>query len=162
MAKAIQSKKLHNMITSSIIFITSSKLFMSAVREYTYKELANMHLTCIRAKRNGCKARRLYKQCSEIHHIPSHPTFSSVDWRLQEINLFAISNRYAGHLQNAQIPEMEERVWTKFEIAPCTSTRAVAYKMGIFQPVVLHIVHEECMYPCYMQKVHSLQTDDHS
>lgn len=63
---------------------------------------------------------------------------------------------------------MEERVLTRFEAAPFTSTRAVAYEMGISQPLVWRIIHEEHMrytHAVYTrnhaQQLQSLQTDDY-
>ena len=55
---------------------------------------------------------------------------------------------------------MEERVLTIFEATFSTSTCAVAYEMGISQPVVWRIVHEECMPFYHVQKVQYLHTDN--
>ena len=79
--------------------------------------------------------------------ILSHPIFSSVDRWLRKSGSFAISNHNARCLQNARTPEMEERVFTRFEAIPSTSTRAVACKIGISQPVVWCITHEKRMPP---------------
>ncbi|GBM18583.1 hypothetical protein AVEN_47965-1 [Araneus ventricosus] len=47
--------------------------------EYTYEELADMHLTYGEAKGNVREARRFYEQRFPTCRIPSHPTFASID-----------------------------------------------------------------------------------
>lgn len=129
--------------------------------EYTYEELADMHLTYGEAKGNGRAARRLYEQRFPTRRIPSHPTFASVDRRLRETGSFAIANSNAGRSRTARTPELEERVLTRFAAAPSTSTRAVADEMGVSQKVVWRILHEERMHPYHVQQVQSLHPDDY-
>ena len=101
------------------------------------------------SKSNGHKALRLYEQ-----RFPCH-TFFSVDKQLWKTSLFIIWHCNARCSWNAQMPEMENKVLTRFKAIPTTSVWVVAYKIGIFQSRVWHIVHEECIHPYHMQKVQS-------
>ena len=105
-----------------------------------------LHLTYCEAKENGCKAQRLHKQQFPIRYILSHPTFSNVHRQLRKTDSFVISNH------NAWMPEMEERVLTRFEAISSTSMQEMTYKISISQPVVWHILHEESMPPSTYKK----------
>ncbi|GFR07271.1 hypothetical protein TNCT_382091 [Trichonephila clavata] len=64
-------------------------------------------------------------------------------------------------MRDARTPEMKDRVLTRFKAASSTSTREVASKMDISQPVVWPIVHEECMHQYHVQRVQSLHIEDY-
>ena len=51
-----------------------------------------------------------------------------------------------------------QKVFTRFEAAFSISTQAMVSEMCISQPVLLSIVHEERMYPYFVQKGESFHT----
>ncbi|GFY67140.1 uncharacterized protein TNIN_44781 [Trichonephila inaurata madagascariensis] len=113
-----------------------------------------MHLAYGETKGNGREARRLYKQWFPARSIPSHPTFPVLP------NYCEKPVRLPSQTTMQDVCEvLEERVLTRFEAAPSTSTWGCGGP--VVKPKVWRIVHDECMHPYHVQKVQSLYTDDY-
>ena len=128
--------------------------------DYTFEELADMHLMYGLAQGNGREARRLYLERFPNRRLPSHPTFASVDGRLRETGSFAISNTCIGHSRSVRAPEKKEYVLNRFQERPSTSTRAVAAEISVNLTTVRSVLREEHIQSSRLQTVQCLKNDE--
>lgn len=99
-----------------------------------------MHLTYGEAKVKERKTWKLYEQRFPTR-IPNHSTFANVDHPTPR-NSLVCHLKHAGRSRNVRRPEMES-VFARITEVLSTSTRALAYKMGISQKDAKRILHEE-------------------
>lgn len=131
------------------------------MEEYTYRELADMHLVYGAAEGNGRAAARLYEQRFPHRRHPHHTTFSAIDRRLRETGTMRHNMANTGRPRYVRTPQLEERILEEVEMNPQTSTRSVARDVGVAHNTVWNVLHEQLLYPYHFQKVQHLLPEDY-
>ena len=128
---------------------------------FTYPELADMHLMYGRSNGNSREAKRLYAETFPNRRLPNKQTFVSIDRHLRENGTFQIRNVDAGRPRNVRIPIVEERVLRRVRAYPSTSLRRVARQEGISRHTVFNVLHDNHMHPYHVMRVQSLSVADY-
>lgn len=131
------------------------------MEEYTFRELADMHLMYGAAEGNGRAAARLYAQRFPNRRQPHHTTFSTIDRRLGETGTMRPDRGNAGRQRDVRTPELEERILEEVGMNPRTSTRSVAHDVGVAHMTVWKVLHDQLLYPYRFQKVQHLLQEDY-
>ncbi|KAI4466765.1 oxysterol-binding protein-related [Holotrichia oblita] len=112
---------------------------------YSFEELADMHLVYGAAQCNGKEAARLYEQRYPARRQPHHTTFASIHRRLRESgNLKRLGG--SGRPRTACTVQFEEKVLHRVEENQFTSVRAIAHHMGSSKSTVHRVIHEQLLY----------------
>ncbi|EFN71217.1 hypothetical protein EAG_05969, partial [Camponotus floridanus] len=108
-------------------------------------ELSDMHLTYGAANCNGRAAQRLYQQRYPGRRIPHHSIFESIHRHLRENGSFRRSNGQ-GRRRSVRTLRFEEQVLAEIENNPSTSTRAIAFNIGISNMNVWNVLREQLLH----------------
>lgn len=133
---------------------------MNRNNEYTWEELADMHLAFGAAGGNSALARRMYQERYPNRRLPNRRTFVNVDQRLRETGSLQSRMYDTGRNRSVRTPQFEEEVLERFEDNPSTSTRIVAHELRVNSRLVWNVVHDNGLHPFHRQKVQALGPND--
>lgn len=129
--------------------------------EYTWNELADMHLAYGAALGNSAEARRIYHLWYPYRTLPARQMFVNIDQRLRDSGSLSANMRDTGRPRQVRIPDFDEDVLNAFEEYPSTSTRKVAHQMGVDRRLVWNVLHENDLHPYHKQRVQALSPGDY-
>ncbi|KMQ96272.1 hypothetical protein RF55_3456 [Lasius niger] len=98
------------------------------MNEYSFEELADIHLVYGRADGNGRLATRMYQETFPGRRTPNHQTFAAVDRRLRETGQFRPVTANYGARKTVRAPDVEERILDRVNDNPSTRNRYNQYK----------------------------------
>src|SRR5678816_3181528 len=88
-----------------------------------------------------------------------HTMFARLHQRLRE-NGTLRPRCIGGRPRNTRTPAFEEEVLERVANDPSTSTRAIAYAMGLNQSSILRVLQEQSLHAYHLQKVQGLGQSD--
>ena len=135
------------------------KFVFKMENNYSYEELADMHLVYGAALCNGRDAARLYEERYPERRQPHHTTFASIHRRLRETGTLRHPGG-TGRPRTARTVEFEEEVLHCVEENQSTSVRAIAHHMGSSRMAVHRVLQEQLLYPFHLQRVQVLYPED--
>lgn len=96
------------------------------MNEYSFGELADIHLMYGHADGNRQLATRMYQEIFPCRQTPNHQTFVAVDRQLQETEQFRPVTANYGAPRTVRAPDVEKRILDRVNDNPSTSTRKIA------------------------------------
>ncbi|EZA62141.1 hypothetical protein X777_03748 [Ooceraea biroi] len=127
---------------------------------FSFEELADMHLIYGEARCNGREAARLYEERYPNRRQPHHSTFASIHRRLRESGNLKRSGG-AGRPRTIRMIAFEEEVLNRVEEEHSTSVRATSHNMGASTTIVWRAMHEQLLRPYHIQRVQGLNPADY-
>lgn len=128
---------------------------------YSNIELADMHFMYGRANGNAREALRLYVDVHPNRQIPSVRGFVRLHQRLRDTGSFGKQSHNSGRPRSVCTPEVEVAILARVEQNPETSLRRISAEVGISNPLVWRILHEQQLQPYHVQRVQALNPPDH-
>lgn len=125
--------------------------------EFSFTELADMHLIYGLANGNAVLARSLYEERFPNRRIPDRKLFEVLHRRLRETGqLICQRNEVGGPNKNVCTVEMEEQVLEMIGQEPDLSTRQIAERLNVSHTSVWKILKDNNLYPYHLQRVQVL------
>jgi hypothetical protein len=103
---------------------------------YTFAELADMHLCYGRAHGNACEACHLYDEQFPRCLIPDASMFTSIYKNLRERDSFVPATHDQGRLRTVHTPDLEVKILTHVANNPATNMRRITSVEGVPQSIV--------------------------
>jgi len=121
--------------------------------------MADIHFFYGRANGNAHGARRLYQGTFLIRRLPCRRTFSRIAQSLRERGTF-IPVIEGERSRTARSVQQEQRILAHGAANPGTSILRISSAQGVYRSTFWRILHEDRLYPYYLQRVQGLKLED--
>ena len=132
---------------------------MMEPEDYTFAEMADIHFFYSRANGNALEARRLYQETFLNRRLPCSRTFSRIAQCLRERGTF-IPVIEGERSRTARSVQQEQRILAHGAANPGTSILRISSAQGVYRSTFWRILHEDRLYPYYLQRVQGLKLED--